>query len=237
MLLTRTINRLNMFIFLDESGDLGFDPAKNNSLYFTITLLLCKEQNVQAQIKKAVKRTLKNKLNKAKKRLIEELKGTQTSLEVKKYFYEKMPSQGWSIYSITVFKSNVYKRLSTSQGKKKLYNYLTKQIIQKIDSEENVNSINLVVDKCKNKSERADFDQYIKPQLQEQFGSNAIISIHHEISQNNPCLQAVDLFCWGLQRSYEKKDTTWLDCFQEKVKANLSYYKCGSDGEPASSES
>ena len=85
-----------MFIFLDESGDLGFNPNKNNSQHFTITLLVCEDKQVQDQIKKAVRRTLKNKINhKAKKkRIVEELKGTGTSIDVKKYFYERMPEKG-----------------------------------------------------------------------------------------------------------------------------------------------
>lgn len=216
-----------MFIFLDESGDLGFDPSKKNSLHFTITLLVCEDQIVQDQVKKAVTRTLKNKINRKakKKRIVEELKGTGTSLDVKKYFYQRMPEKGWSIYSITVIKANVYQRLSTAQGKKKLYNYLTKKIITKLPQSNDVYSINLVVDKCKNKSERADFDQYIKSQLQNQFGSKINISIHHEISKNNSCLQAVDLFCWGLQRKAEQQDDEWLNCFQEQVKENLLYFE------------
>lgn len=214
-----------MFIFLDESGDLGFNPNKNSSQHLTITLLVCEDKQVQDQIKKAVKRTLKNKINhKAKKkRIVEELKGTGTSLDVKKYFYERMPDKGWSIYSITVIKANVYQSLSTPQGKKKLYNYLTKEIITKLPQSDNIHSINLVVDKCKNKSERADFDQYIKSQLQNQFGSRTNISIHHEISKNNSCLQAVDLFCWGLQRKAEQQDNEWLNCFQEQVKEDLLF--------------
>lgn len=135
-----------------------------------------------------------------------------------------MPEKGWSIYSITVIKANVYQQLATPQGKKKLYNYLTKQIITKLPQSNNVYSINLVVDKCKNKTERADFDQYIKLQLQQQFGSTTKISIQHEISQNDSCLQAVDLFCWGLQRKAEKQDSKWLDCFQQQVKVNLQYF-------------
>jgi hypothetical protein len=214
-----------MFIFLDESGDLGFDPNKNNSRHFTITLLVCEDKQVQDQIKKAVKRTLKNKINhKAKKRIIEEIKGTGTSLEIKKYFCERMPETGWSIYSITVVKAKVYEHLSTAQGKKKLYNYLTKKIIEKLPQNSNIHSINLVVDKCKNKSERADFDQYIKLQLQQQFGLKTNISIHHEISKNDCCLQAVDLFCWGLQRKAEQQDCEWLDYFQNNVKVDLKYF-------------
>jgi hypothetical protein len=214
-----------MFIFLDESGDLGFDPNKNNSRHFTITLLVCEDKQVQDQIKKAVKRTLKNKINhKAKKRIVEEIKGTETSLEVKKYFYQRMPEKRWNIYSITVIKANVYQNLSTAQGKKKLYNYLTKKIIENIPSTEDSNSINLVVDLCKNKSERADFDQYIKSHLQNQFNLKTNISIYHEISKNDCCLQAVDLFCWGLQRKAEQQDCEWLNCFQDKVKVNLLYF-------------
>ncbi|MEL6439007.1 MAG: DUF3800 domain-containing protein [Cyanobacteria bacterium J06621_8] len=216
-----------MFIYLDESGDLGFNQNKNNSRYFTITLLVCEDQQVQAQIKKAVRRTLKNKINhKAKKkRIAEELKGTRTSIDVKKYFYERMPEEGWSIYSVKVFKADVSKQLSTAQGKKKLYNYLTKEIITKLPQNNNIYNVNLVVDKCKNKSERADFDQYIKLQLQNQFGSKIIISIHHESSENNSCLQAVDLFCWGLQRKSELQDNEWLNYFQNKVKVDLQYFK------------
>lgn len=214
-----------MFIFLDESGDLGFDTNKKNSLYFTITLLVCEDKSTQDKIKKAVKRTLDKKINhKAKKRRVQELKGTGTSPEVKKYFYERMPHKGWSIYSITVTKANVYQNLSTATSKKKLYNYLTKKIVAEIPCNGNINSINFVVDKCKNKSERADFDQYIKSQLQQQFGLRTKISIHHEISQNDSCLQAVDLFCWGLQRKAEKQDSKWLDCFQQHVKASLQYF-------------
>ena len=214
-----------MFIFLDESGDLGFDKTKQNSCYFTITLLVCEDKNVQDKIKKAVKRTLRNKINhKAKRRQVQELKGTGTSLDVKKYFFEKMPYQGWNIYSITVTKEKVYQELSTATGKKKLYNYLTKQIIKELPHRNDINSINLVVDQCKNKSERADFDQYIKSQLQTQFGLDTNISIHHESSKNNCCLQAVDLFCWGLQRKAEKQDAVWFNCFQEKVKVNRQYF-------------
>ena len=213
-----------MFIFLDESGDLGFDINKQCSHHFTITLLICDNKNIQGKIKKAVKRTLKNKINhKAKRRLVEELKGTGISLEVKKYFLDKMPEQGWSIFSITVAKAKVSQELSTASGKKKLYNHLAKKIIKELPYRSDINSINLVVDKCKNKSERADFDKYIKSQLQMQFGLDTNISINHESSKESCCLQAVDLFCWGLQRQAEMQDEAWSNCFQEKVKVNLRY--------------
>jgi hypothetical protein len=58
-----------MHIYLDESGDLGFEfQNKNPSSHFIITLLVCENQESAKIIKKAVEKTLKNKIN-AKKKL------------------------------------------------------------------------------------------------------------------------------------------------------------------------
>lgn len=68
-----------MFIFLDESGDLGFDFSKRKTTKkFVITLLVCDTDEAQREFTKAVRRTLKNKLNRKKKnsRHVTELKGT-----------------------------------------------------------------------------------------------------------------------------------------------------------------
>ena len=71
-----------MFIYLDESGDLGFDWTKaKTSRYFVITLLVCDGKHTQDKFRKAVRRTLKNKINhkKNKKRVVHELKGEETT--------------------------------------------------------------------------------------------------------------------------------------------------------------
>lgn len=56
-----------MFIYLDESGDLGFDyfdyNKKNTTKKFVVTLLVCNSANARKAFEKAVRRTLKNKLN------------------------------------------------------------------------------------------------------------------------------------------------------------------------------
>ena len=50
-------------IYLDESGDLGFDfNNKGTPRYFIITLLVCRNKKTVEHVKNAVKKTLKNKL-------------------------------------------------------------------------------------------------------------------------------------------------------------------------------
>src|SRR5574337_1125955 len=51
-----------MFIYLDESGDLGFDFSKKKTTKkFVITLLVCNSESARKEFAKAVRRTLKNK--------------------------------------------------------------------------------------------------------------------------------------------------------------------------------
>ncbi|MCL6472715.1 MAG: DUF3800 domain-containing protein [Firmicutes bacterium] len=64
------------YLYLDESGDLGFDFInKNPSRFFTVTILATEGIKNNRFIKKAVKATLKRKLNPPgkRKRLVEEL--------------------------------------------------------------------------------------------------------------------------------------------------------------------
>lgn len=126
-----------MIIFLDESGDLGFNWEKSKtSVYFVITVLVCNSQETVGCIKKAVKRTLKNKLNhkKSGSRIIRELKGSETTYMIKDYFFRQLPSDGWGIYAVTLNKKRIKKLLTTATGKKKLYNFLARFLIEKLSS-------------------------------------------------------------------------------------------------------
>jgi hypothetical protein len=76
------------FLYLDESGDLGFDFVnKKPSRYFTVTILAVGSHSNNRAILKAVTKTLKRKLNKKRcKRVVYELKGSETNFKVKEYF-------------------------------------------------------------------------------------------------------------------------------------------------------
>lgn len=216
-----------MFIFLDESGDLGFDWTKKSTTpYFIITLLVCDDIHTKNQINKAVERTIK-KINhkKTKKRITQELKGTSTRLEVKKYFYNKLPADGWGIYGVALNKQRVDANLQSTQGKKKLYNFLSRFILEKINFPTALQSISLVVDRCKNTAEeRKDFNIYLENQLQASIPSlEVIVDIFHESSHKCCELQAVDLFCWGIHRKMTYSETEWFDIFKDKIR-NFEIY-------------
>lgn len=217
-----------MIIYLDESGDLGFDFAKaHTSKKFVITLLVCKDKRTADGFRKAVRRTLKNKLNqrKSSRRVVIELKGSNTTRKIKEYFYRNLPPAGWKLYTIILNKERVYPRLRSRPGKKKLYNFLARFILERVDMADAGPTVNLVMDRCKNTDEIKDFNAYIVNQLEALLPLNVPLYITHELSQNNPGLQAVDLFCWGLFRKYEWDDAAWYQIFNPVIAFEDEYLK------------
>ena len=217
-----------MFIYLDESGDLGFNfKRKKTTKKFIITLLVCNSDTEQKEFSKAVRRTLKNKLNRKKKnsRRIEELKGIDTTLEIKRYFFKNIKNNNWSIYTLVLNKARVEPHLQTKIGKKKLYNFLSRFLIEKLDLSQARRNVDLVVDRCKNKEEVRDFNQYLINQLEALLPLHTDLNISHLTSQESAGLQAVDLFSWGIFRKCENDDTEWYNVYRHKVKFETEYLR------------
>lgn len=75
-----------VYLYLDESGDLGFDfVSKRPSRYFAICILLIHGMESRKRIIKMVERTLRRKLNPKLKRnrFVQELKAISTTQQIK----------------------------------------------------------------------------------------------------------------------------------------------------------
>jgi hypothetical protein len=219
----------NISIYLDESGDLGFDESKQGaSEYFVVTLLVCENMQTTRTIKNAILRTIKNKLNakKSKKRIVQEIKGSSTTLQIKNYFFKQCPAIGWEVFSLILNKKRVYKNFYGKIGKQKLYNYIAKTLIEKVKFPKTTKPVHLVLDKCKNSTEIKDFNCYLKNQIQSFLPNIEVrLDISHKASHETPELQAVDLFCWGIARKISQNNTEWYDVYKEKIKFEDVYLK------------
>ncbi len=205
-------------IYLDESGDLGFNFSnKGTPRYFIITLLTCHNGDTVEHIKKSVRRTLKNKLQTKKRRPIE-LKGTETTIAIKNYFYRHLSkSNDWTLHSIILDKHKLANSLSYLPSEHRLYNYLSKEILKELD----LNTINtgllLTVDKRKGRKRINEFNRYLSNHLEAMLPLQVTYDISHEQSHENLVLQAVDLFCWGVRRLYEYGDDVWYNVYKDRV--------------------
>lgn len=210
-----------LYLYLDESGDLGFDFVnKKPSKFFTITILVIRGRENNRRLIKAVKKTLARKLNRTKP-VAGELKGARTVLEIKRYFYTQVKDLQFAVYSLTLNKKRVYERLT--RNKERVYNYVARLVLDKIPFEKAHEQVILILDKSKSPKEIGEFNQYVLRQLTGRLDPKVPLDIKHEDSCRYHGLQAVDLFTWGIFRKYEKKDVTWFEVFREKMAYEEQY--------------
>jgi len=74
-----------------------------------------------------------------------------------------------------------------------------------------------MVDRSKDTTEIKEFNSYIKSYLQTKLPFNAYFNIDHEDSKKSYGIQAVDVFCWGIARKYEKNDLAWYKEFRDQI--------------------
>lgn len=207
------------YLYLDESGDLGFDFVNRKpSKFFTVTILALSSKGANRHLIHAVKKTLKRKINrkKNKRRIVQEIKATSTTFEIKKYFYEQVKDLKWGIYTITLNKRRLFENLA--KEKPRVYNFIARKVLDEIPFEKSGGTrIELIIDKSKGSLGIVEFNSYIESQLKARIDPRTPLNIYHRDSQEVLGLQAVDLFCWGLFQKYERNKEEWYSLFKDRV--------------------
>ena len=213
-----------MYIYLDESGDLGFDFTKGGTTrFFVITLLVIHSNEVNKKMLKMVERTIKEKINRNKKGkdITLEFKGSNTDIKAKEYFYRHIKDDHFDIFTLILNKARV---LQSLRGKKeKLYNFVSRKLLEKCQFHKAEDRVILTVDKRKNKEEIRDFNRYLFNELRALIPLKVPFEQYHEASYVHKGLQAVDVFCWGIYRKYERADLEWYTYFVKKIKEEIVY--------------
>lgn len=211
-----------MLLFIDESGDLGFDLEKRGtSSHFVITALVLEDHGDRKILEKGVERTLKNRINVGKKgkNPTLELKGHKTSIEVKRYFWRQVLKCKFGLYVLCLKKSGVPSHLRA--GPERLYNYLARLVVDSIPLHRAASSVHVEIDRSKGGAEREIFDAYLRQHIEARIDPRVRLSMYHARSEQSKSIQAADMFCWGVARKYWADDSAWYDVFRERIAAEL----------------
>ncbi|OGR96436.1 MAG: hypothetical protein A2016_10705 [Elusimicrobia bacterium GWF2_62_30] len=205
-----------LYLYLDESGDLGFDFVNHKpTVHFTIAVLEIHGFDNNRALGTAVKLTLRRKLKALRGESSGELKGSAADLATKKYFYGIARPIPFRIYSITVQKEAAMQDFC--QDKERIYNYLSYLVLNRVSLNDSHVRVIITVDKRKTRPQIREFNRHIIAQVESRLNPHVPLEILHMSSQEVPQLQAADLFAWGIFRKYERKDTEWLNIFSARV--------------------
>lgn len=194
------------YIYLDESGDLGFNPT--SSKHIVIALLITK---TPLQIGRCIKKIRQRKLKKKIKEL-PEIKFNKCEDHIRELTLNCIVKEPVEIAYIVLDKNSVDP--ARHNHKQEIYNFITGYLMGCLPFENDTHS-KLIVDKrIAKKVLRADFDQYVKEKAAFK------VDITHENSMYNQCLQATDFIAGAIFQKYEFSDNRFYDIIKNRIKVS-----------------
>jgi hypothetical protein len=203
------------YIFLDESGDLGFDfSKKKTSQYFVVTFLFVHK-------KRPVEKVIKNIFAEFSKREIKKHGGVLHAHKEKQktrvIVLSELAQKDISILSICLNKKKVYTKLHDE--KHVLYNYVANILIDRIRTKGLIpldEPIKLIASRREtNRFLNDNFRSYIEDQAETTHKLN--MSIEIKTPHQEQCLQAVDFACWAIFRKQEHGDRSYYDLIWPRI--------------------
>lgn len=207
------------YIFLDESGDLGFKPASSKWFIFTIVLT-----NNHRRIEKIV-RKVKEGMRKSKRKRVHELHAYDSTSEVKLKMLKLLATDDdLRVLSIILNKKKVH--IDFNNQKNYLYNYTANVLLELLHSKKIIDTdepVFLYIDqKDTNRNIRNNFEAYLNDNFVKKGNGKVVIKI--KPSHSERCLQAVDFVSWAIFRKYEKGDYEYYNIIKDKIiEENILY--------------
>ncbi|MEK7168963.1 MAG: DUF3800 domain-containing protein [Patescibacteria group bacterium] len=210
------------YIFIDESGDLGFDKEKYNSKYFIITALFIPEKKPLEKIVKKVYSTLRKKIKAIGGGVLHSVKEKPAT---RKRLLKLLLKLELSIMVICLDKSKVYTDLQNE--KHILYNYITNILINRIFTKKLIDkdkNITLIASKREtNKYLNLNFRDYLKSVIKNNHKLDIDVLIKTPSEEKS--LQVVDFVSWAIFRKYEFGDFEYYRVIKDLVVEENKLYK------------
>ena len=203
-----------MYLFMDESGCLGFDfNKKKTSKYFVVSCLFTSSKRPLEKIVKKVHSSLRQQLHKHPGVLHCNKEKPITRQRLLKLLKEN----DCSIMSIYLNKRKVYTRLQDE--KHVLYNYVTNILLDRIFSKRFVptaKNITLIASKREtNKFLNDNFSSYLNRKVTNMHNMKFTVKIKTPADEKS--LQVVDFVSWAIFRKYEYGDEGYYNLIKEKI--------------------
>jgi len=202
------------YIFLDESGDLGFNFKKlKTSKYFVVAFLFVENKS---SIEKIVKKT-HAELKKKYKRRFGVLHSVKERPITRQRLLKRLNEKDCAVMTIYLNKRKVYTKLQDE--KQVLYNYVTNILLDRIYSKRLVAG----KDKITIVASRRETNRYLNENFKTYLNNQA--KNHHKVEVEaviktpfeEKSLQVVDFVSWAIFRKYEYGDESYYNIIRNKI--------------------
>jgi hypothetical protein len=199
------------YIFLDESGDLGF--KKTSSKWFLFTIALTNDARALERVVKRVWQPLKKKHKK-----LGELHASHEKDSTRRRVLQRLSDvKDLKVLCVMLNKKKVYVDLQNQ--KNYLYNYTANILLDRLHTKGVLTPkepIHLFVDRKDTKKRlRENFISYLTDSMKKRRDGSFVVELHS--SHENKSLQAVDFISWAIFRKYEQGDYEFYEIIKSKI--------------------
>lgn len=202
------------YLFLDESGDLGFDFSKKKTSHvFVVTCLFTEDKR---PIEKIIKKTHSG-LRKKYKRKFGVLHCVKEKPITRMRLLRRLCEKDCAIMIIYLNKKKVYTRLRDEKAV--LYNYVTNILLDRICTKKLISAkdhLHFIVSKREtNKFMNENFKSYINSHIKNK--RNIDISVNIKMPAEEKSLQIADFVSWSVFQKYEYGDNSYYQLIKNKI--------------------
>jgi len=199
------------YIFLDESGDLGFDfSKKKTSKYFLITFLFTKKKRI---LDKLVRNAFKQMPPNQRQKHTGVLHAYREKTQIKRRMLTSITEKDISIFCLVLNKQEVLAHLHDQ--KHILYNYVVNILLKRIRVKKFLpedRKITLYASQWETRKYlQENFSAYLKQQ------SDFELEIKIKKPAEEKGLQVVDLCSWSIFRKYEHGKNEFYDLLEQNI--------------------
>ncbi len=200
------------YIFMDESGDLGFDfSKKKTSKFFIISFLFIDDEAQKKRIERIVKNVFAGFTKKEVKFHHGALHAYKETIKTRTYVLGRLSKVPVSVMSICLNKKNVYTSLQDEMHI--LYNYVTNILLDRICKKKILpteRKIRLIASQREtNKFLNKNFKAYLEKQVKNKHSISIDVQTTPFFSEK--CLQVIDFVSWSLFRYREYEDNSYRE--------------------------
>ncbi|MBI2638663.1 DUF3800 domain-containing protein [Candidatus Peregrinibacteria bacterium] len=195
------------YIFMDESGDLGFDfLKKKTSKFFIVSFLFISDEAKKKKVEKIIKKVFAGFSKKEVKFHHGTLHAFKETQKVRTFILGHLSQIPVSVMAIRLNKTNVHTSLRDEMHI--LYNYVTNILIDRILKKKILprdRKIHLIASQREtNKFLNVNFKAYLEKQAKNKHEINIEVEITPFFKEK--CLQVIDFVSWSLFRYKERGD-------------------------------
>lgn len=207
-----------VYIYLDESGDLGFDLTKQaTSKHFVVTCLVVENDRVATKIVKKAFRKIKT----FKKKKFQKHSGTlhchKESPIIRRHVLNLLTKENVQVMTLVLDKQKVY--VTPQEEKQQLYNFVTNALLDAILSQGLIPSDQkitiLASQRETHKLLNEKFKAYLTHHTKQKHGLDIAVDISPH--RRDEGLQVVDFLCWSVFRSHEHEDDEYRKIFERLI--------------------